>query len=201
MVGEGGSTEEGCRRRRRLDGEGFPVVEGGREGAGELCGTEAKLEVGSIWAERLWRRGSTAGLRLAGVRWSGGGVPGCLGRERARGRGEKIKESSLVLMRAREKRGGLCPGRATAASRWRPAGAHWARGAGWRLQREGSWVQKLVEVPREAEAKLELAGGDPERRAGGARHRRRERAERDRQGKVKRDPNTISKNSRDQSVN
>ena len=43
----------------------------------------------------------------------------------------------------------------------------------------GSWVQKLVEVPREAEAKLELAGGDLERRAGGARHRRRERAERE----------------------
>ena len=121
-----------------------------------------------------WR--GDGGFELAGVRWSGGGVPGCLGRERARGRGEKIKESSLVLMRAREKRGGLYPGRATAASRWRPAGAHWARGAGWRLQREGSWVQKLVEVPREAEAKLELAGGDPERRAGGARHRRRNRA-------------------------
>ena len=85
VVGYGGSTEEGGRRRRGLDGEGFPVVEGGSEGAGELRGIEAKLDVGSIWAERLWRRGSTAGLRLAGIRWSGGGVPGCLGRERARG--------------------------------------------------------------------------------------------------------------------
>ena len=104
------------------DGEGVPVVKGGREGAGELRGVEAKLDVGSIWVERLWRRGSTAGLRLAGVRWSGGGVPGCLGRERARGRGEKIKESSLVLMRARERSGELCPGRATAAARWQPRG-------------------------------------------------------------------------------
>ena len=95
-------------------------------------------------------------------------------------------------MRAREKRGGLCPGRATAASRWRPAGAHWARGAGWRLQREGSWVQKLVEVPREAEAKLELAGGDPERRAGGARHRQRNRAG-EQTGEEDRDLNEISK--------
>ena len=60
------------------------MVEGGREGAGELRGVEAKLDVGSIWAERLWRRGSTAGLRLAGVRWSGGGGLWRLGRERAR---------------------------------------------------------------------------------------------------------------------
>jgi len=102
MVGEGGSTEKGGRRRRRLDGEGVPVVEGGREGVGELRGVEAKLEVGSIWAERLWRRGSTAGLRLAGVRWSGGGVPGCLGRERARGRGKRNEGSFLELRRARE---------------------------------------------------------------------------------------------------
>ena len=85
-------------------------------------------------------------------------------------------------MRAREKRGGLCPGRATAASRWRPAGAHWARGAGWRLQREGSWVQKLVEVPREAEAKLDLAGGDLARRAA-LRRAGGEREQRGRQGK------------------
>ena len=46
------------------------------------------------------------------------------------------------------------------------------------VQRVGRWVQELVGAPREAEAKLELAGGDPARRAGGARHRRRERAER-----------------------
>ena len=61
------------------------MVKGGREGAGELCGVGAKLDVGSIWAERLWRHGSTAGLRLAGVRWSGGGVLGSGVEERAKG--------------------------------------------------------------------------------------------------------------------
>jgi len=100
MVREGGSTGEGGRRRRGLDGKGVPVVEGGREGAGELRGVEAKLDVGSIWAERLWRRGSTAGLRLAGVRWSGGGVPGCLSGEQPKGRGEKLAGLLVVLLRA-----------------------------------------------------------------------------------------------------
>ena len=44
----------------------------------------------------------------------------------------------------------------------------------------GQWVQGLVGTPREAKAKLDLAGGDPARRAGGARHRRRETEERGR---------------------
>ena len=47
---------------------------------------------------------------------------------------------------------------------------------------------------------MKLAGGDPERRAGGARHRRRERAERERQRKGKRDLFAISKISRDLNV-
>ena len=38
------------------------MVEGGREGAGELRGVEAKLDVGPIWAERLWNGGATAAL-------------------------------------------------------------------------------------------------------------------------------------------
>ena len=49
-----------------------------------------------------------------------------------------------------------------------------------RLQRVGRWVQELVEAPREAEAKLDLTGGVPARRAGGAWHRRRETEERGR---------------------
>src|SRR6185295_13233810 len=132
MVGEGGSTEKGGLRRRGLDGEGVPVVEGGREGAGELRGVEAKLDVGSIWAERLWRRGSTAGLRLAGVRWSGGGVPGCLGREIARGRGKQNEVSFLELRRAQDGSPRCCSGPSTAAARWRPRAGRWARGAGGR---------------------------------------------------------------------
>ena len=52
---------------------------------GELRGAKAELLAGLIWAERLWRRGSTAGLRLAGVRWSDGGVLGSGVEERAKG--------------------------------------------------------------------------------------------------------------------
>ena len=36
------------------------------------------------------------------------------------------------------------------------------------VQRVGRWVQEHVEVPREAEAKLELACGRPRAAAGGA---------------------------------
>jgi len=60
VVGYGGSTEEGGRRRRGLDGEGVPVVEGGREGAGKLRGVTVVLARGSEWAEELQRGGSTA---------------------------------------------------------------------------------------------------------------------------------------------
>ena len=63
---------------------------------------------------------------------------------------------------------------------------------GGEVQRVRRWVQKLVEVPPEAEAKLELAGGDPARRAGGARHRRRNRAG-EQTGEEDRDLNEISK--------
>ena len=38
-------------------GGGAPVRTGRGGGVGELRGVEAKLDVGSIWAERLWRRG------------------------------------------------------------------------------------------------------------------------------------------------
>ena len=47
------------------------------------------------------------------------------------------------------------------------------RGEGRELQRAGSWVQKRVGAPREAEAKSDLAGGDPARRRAAWRCRRR----------------------------
>ena len=47
------------------------------------------------------------------------------------------------------------------------------RGEGKELQRAGSWVQKRVGAPREAEAKSDLAGGDPARRRAAWRCRRR----------------------------
>ena len=61
-----------------------------------------------------------------------------------------------------------------------------------RLQRVGRWDQELVGAPREAETKLDLAGGVPARRAGGARHRRQQKQ----RGKLEvedRDLNAISK--------
>jgi hypothetical protein len=90
---------------------------------------------------------------------------------------------------------GWCSGLATTASWWRPRDGSGRRGEGRELQRVGSWVQKLVGAPREAEANWDLAGGVPARRAGGARHRRRERAERE-AGEEDRDLNAISKISR-----
>jgi hypothetical protein len=121
---------------------------------GELRGVEAKLDVGSIWAERLWRRGSTAGLRLAGVRWSGGGVPGRGVEELAKARREKKEGVLLVLMRARGEGLGHCIGLATAdcggGRRW----PHWARGARWRLQLKakegGEGAARRVEATRQA---------------------------------------------------
>ena len=161
----GGSTCAGGRWRRGLDGEGVLVVEGGREGAGELRGVEAKLDVGSIWAERLWRRGSTAGLRLAGFRWSGGGVPGCLGRERARGRGKRNEESSLEPRHAQDGSPRCCSGPSTAAARWQPRGGSGRRGVHAPGQRSslGSDGDLPGDVWRPAQRKRG-PGGDPERR-------------------------------------
>ena len=61
---------------------------------------------------------------------NGGAGLGKLGRERARERGERVVELPGMLMRAIERSGGLCPGRATAAARWQPrawklAGGRW----------------------------------------------------------------------------
>ena len=39
------------------DDEGVPMVKGGREGAGELCGVESKLLAGLIWGGEWQRRG------------------------------------------------------------------------------------------------------------------------------------------------
>ena len=55
---------------------------------GEVCelrGDEAKLMVGSAWAERLRRCGATVSFELAGVQMDGGGVLGF-------GDGEPVKE-------------------------------------------------------------------------------------------------------------
>ena len=46
-----------------------------------------------------------------------------------------------MLLRAREKRGGLCSGRSTATARWRRRGCFWTRRHAWHgrgLQREAT---------------------------------------------------------------
>ena len=171
----GGSMCAGGRWRRGLDGEGVPVVEGGREGARELRGVEAKLDVGSIWAERLWRRGSTAGLRLAGV-------PGCLGRERARGRGKRNEESFLEQRRARGKgeigvlswaiHGGVRGGDRLDSSGWR------GEGRGHQRDGKGRWgvSGRRVEATRSRRWRGEAAqsGGGRRGAVGGEKQRNRE---------------------------
>ena len=56
---------------------------------GEVCELhedEAKLMVGSAWAERLRRCGATVSFELAGVQMDGGGVLGFGGGELAKER-------------------------------------------------------------------------------------------------------------------
>ena len=56
---------------------------------GEVCELredEAKLMVGSAWAERLRRCGATVSFELAGVQMDGGDVLGFWGREKAKER-------------------------------------------------------------------------------------------------------------------
>jgi len=102
---------------------------------GEVCELredEAKLMVGSAWAERLRRCGATVSFELAGVQMDGGGVLGSGGGEKARKRGEWNADILLMLMRTRGGDLGLRLRLATAAVKWRPwssAGAAW-RGEG-----------------------------------------------------------------------
>ena len=65
-------------------GEGALVGSGRGGEVCELREDEAELEVGSAWAEVVWRCGATVSFELAGVRAGSGVVLGDLGRERAR---------------------------------------------------------------------------------------------------------------------
>ena len=160
----------------------------GRGGwVGELRRPTAELPRGSARAEESCSGGSAAASSSPGLRMNGGAGLGKLGRERARERGEHVVELPRMLMRAIDGGPGCCAARATAAARWQPRGGSGRRGEGrgGPARGQGRWRRSSATRGRqhEAKAKLELVGGDPERRAGGARHRRRERAERDRHGK------------------
>ena len=72
----------------RIDGEGVPVEDGQREVARELREREAKLFAWSIWAERLWNSGATAGWSSSEFKRGGGAVLGRGVEELAKGREE-----------------------------------------------------------------------------------------------------------------
>ena len=72
----------------RIDGEGVPVEDGRREVARELREREAKLLAWSIWAERLWNGGATAGWSSSEFKRGGGAVLGRGSMEKAK-RGEE----------------------------------------------------------------------------------------------------------------
>jgi hypothetical protein len=112
----------------RRDGARVAIGRGGW--VGELRGLTVELSRGSLRADESCSGGSAAASSSPGLRMNGGAGLGKLGRERARERGERVVELPGVLMRAIERSGGLCPGRATAAARWQPRGASGRRGEG-----------------------------------------------------------------------
>ena len=87
-LGGGGSTEQGGSAAEANDGEVTPVEDGRREVARELREREAKLFAWSIWAERLWNSGATAGWSSSAFKRGGGAVLGRGGEERAKERTE-----------------------------------------------------------------------------------------------------------------
>ena len=139
VVGYGGSTEEGGRQQRGLDGEGVPVVEGGREGAGKLRGVTVVLARGSEWAEELQRGGSTAVSSSPAFKVERRRVLGRLSGEKLKRRKEWVFGVFVVLVRVIEGGLGLCPGLATAAARWRARGRLWAA---WRREGAPARVKK-----------------------------------------------------------
>ena len=51
-----------------------------------------------------------------------------------------------MLVRTLEESGGLCRGRSTATSRWRPSGRFWARRGAWQGKKRASAKQQEGEV-------------------------------------------------------
>ena len=98
------------------------------------------LIAGSVRAERLWRRGSTAGLSSPAFKWSGGSVLSSGIGEMAKERGEKLSGVFVVRLRVRNREPRCCCGLATAAARWRPlglVGVAWRSGEGTSARKEG----------------------------------------------------------------
>ena len=171
--------------------------------AWELREGEAALKVGAVGVERACSGGSAAGWSSPGFKRGGGGVLRCGSEERARERGEWVSGVFEVLVRTLEESGGLCRGRSTATSRWRPSGRFWARRGAWHGKERASARQQEGEVVvRDAWAPAHggvMAGMAGKSSAGGAVGGRRREAE---QGGGDGDKGrfVITKNSRDPTV-
>ena len=158
-----------------------PVGFGRGETVWELREGEARLMVGDVGVERACSGGSAAGWSSPGFKRGGGGVLRCGSEERARERGEWVSGVFEVLVRTLEESGGLCRGRSTATSRWRPSGRFWARRGAWHgKERASARQQEGEEVVRDAWAPAhgELMAGKAGKAlhgGGGRRCRRRER--------------------------
>ena len=145
----------------------------------ELREGEARLMVGAVGVERVWGGGSAAGWSSPGFKRGGGGVLRCGSEERARERGEWVSGVPLLLGRSLEESGGLCRGRSTATSRWRPSGRFWARRGAWHgKERASARQQEGEEVVRDAWAPAHgelMAGKAGKALHGGGRRRCRRR--------------------------
>ena len=116
------------------------------EVAWELREVEAVLKVGAVGVERVWGGGSAAGWSSPGFKQGGGGVLRRGSDERAKGCAKSSSGTLVVCGRSLEEIGGLCRGRSTATSRWRPSGRFWARRGAWHGKERASARQQEGEV-------------------------------------------------------
>ena len=121
--------------------------------------------VGAVGVERVWGGGSAAGWSSPGFKQGGGGVLRLGSDERAKGSTKSSSGTLVVRGRSLEESGGLCRGRSTAASRWRPSGRFWkrrggvARGGGSSArQQEGEELRGDAWVTARGEVMAGMAG-------------------------------------------
>ena len=90
--------------------------------------------------------------------WSGGAVLGRGSEEQAKGREEWLSRAFVVLVRATEGVLGLCPGLATAAARWRPAGGSGRRGTAGEAPARSKKRWRGLGAMRGCQREAEVAG-------------------------------------------
>ena len=156
--------------------------------------------VGLAWVKRVCGGGSMAGVSSSELKRGSGGVLKWGSMEKAKGGEESLAGAFMVLVCALGEGGGLYSGRSTAALRWRPRGGSGRRGEAGRLQRKPRRAVGSIRAMRGSQCDAERGRGRPSTAGGAAQRRRQESRGRTWRWK-KKDPNAISKNSRDQSVN